>query len=245
MTNLNLLRDCIDNSYPRPNIDRYSDHWQKDWELGKVHTQNPLVYIKIQKNASTFFNEYLTADWRNINVKTENVDQYKNCDHFVVLRDPIERWITGMTTYLTLRKFSDGDNTNPVIFDGEFPEAFAAIRKSKWFKNVFQDFLIESTGVELHTCSQLWFISFFNLEKINFFYLNDKLGYQINHFLRIYNIENKCNNQKINQIPRTSGLYLFLNEMLRDAANVNFKNKLKDIYKYDYQFLENINFYAR
>lgn len=244
MNNLELFTRCINKSSEQTNIEHLSNSAHKDWEIGKIHNKNPLVYIKIQKNASSFFNEHLVNNWRNINVQTENMSHYQNHDHFVVLRDPIDRWVSGMTTYLTSRYHNGGVNELK-IFDAEFPEAFITIQKSKWFKNMFQEFLILSTAADLHTCSQLWFLSFFNLEKINFFFINDKLGYQINKFLHIYNIENKCNNHKINSTPRTSMMYLFLNEMLQDATNTSFKDKLKDIYKYDYEFLQNVDFYAR
>jgi hypothetical protein len=243
MQNNLVLQQFINEAYIQTNINFVEEaktEWV--WQRAKMHTQSPVGYIRINKNASQFFDKHLSDDWKIIHVKLDNLSPYKDYNYFATLRDPIERWISGITTYLTLHQSSP--NFGIQLFDGEFPEAFETLRRSKFFKNLFQDYLIEITGEDLHTCSQLWFISFFNLKKINFFYLNDRLGYQINKFLNVYNIKNTCNNYKINQTPQ-SELYSFINEMIRDESNVNFKNKLKNIYKYDYQFLENINFYAR
>lgn len=242
MQNKHIFQQLIDEACAQTNIDFVqgkNDDWV--WQRLKVHTQVPLGYIRINKNASQFFDKHLDDHWKIIHVKLDNLNLYKDYDYFVTLRDPIKRWISGITTYLMLHKNTDEFSIQ--LFDGDFPEAFETLRRSKFFKKLFNEYLIEITGSEIHTCSQLWFISFFNLEKINFFYLNDNLGYQINNFLNVYNIENTCNNYKINQTPQT-GLYSFLDEMIRDTSNINFKNKLKNIYKYDYQFLENIKFYA-
>lgn len=204
-----------------------------NWTVAMISPNNQICCIKIPKNGSSFFDKKLVG-WSNINSLPMS-DDYNNTMHnFTVLRDPLDRWVTGMVTYLQGIHEID-----------EFSEIATTIKRSNFFNDRFKDYLISCTGKDMHTFSQLWFLSFFDLKKTYFFKLNDKLGYQVNKFLHIYDIDNHCTNHKINQINSNHVLYLCLKEILFDYKNITFKQKLEDMYKQDYDFINGINFYAR
>jgi hypothetical protein len=202
------------------------------WNIAKVSPNCQIRYIKIYKNASTYFNKYL-SEWDDVNCY--GISSLRSMDNLVVLRDPLERWASGMVTYIRYNK----------LLDTDFTEDFTILNKSTVFSKLFEEYLISLTGKDLHTYTQLWPLSFIDLNETYFFKLNDKLGYQINKFLKIYNIDNRCNNLKINQANTRDMLYLCLKEMLFNYKHNTFKQKLEDIYKHDYEFIQNITFYAR
>lgn len=244
MDNLSVLQNCIDEASTRTNVKLFQDNTESPiwvWQRAKVHHEKSLVYIRINKNASQYFDFHLKDPWQIINVKEDNLDKIKNYDHFVTLRDPIDRWIAGTITYM-LRESSESFDIP--LLNEEIPTILHHLQDSNILRKIFLEYYISIAEVDIHTCSQLWFLSFFNLEKIIFFYMNDKLGYQINKFLQTYKIKNNFDNTKINTSPNIM-LYYFFNEMLNNSANTKFLDKLKQIYRYDYEFLRNIKFYAR
>ena len=84
------------------NLNHYWKHkGHNSFGLGMKNPTNDLFYKQIPKNASSMIRKVLhTMNWQ-----YELFDEHIIADGFktiVVLRDPFERWISGITEYLTL-----------------------------------------------------------------------------------------------------------------------------------------------
>ena len=85
-----------------------------------------LVYVNIPKNASSWisqqFNQGVNHDAENINYY--DIKDFTQCQFIVVLRDPLDRWISGMTQIIYTEPETDLDgvanNMNINTFDWKF-----------------------------------------------------------------------------------------------------------------------------
>ena len=63
------------------------------------HADSQYMYINIPKNASSWTKpNLLDHSWEFYNYRTDNLDKQA----LVVLRDPVDRWISGIAEFLTL-----------------------------------------------------------------------------------------------------------------------------------------------
>ena len=122
-----------------------------------------IFYLNIPKNASTYMTNLLLAnEWMHNDVYSPDI---KEC--IVVLRDPVDRWISGFATYAASWLLGEGygsdhfrddynDLTERVIFD----------------QLIFDD----------HTTEQVKFVEQLGDKKITFFKLNYDLGMNLESF---------------------------------------------------------------
>ena len=58
-------------------------------------------YVNIPKNASTFTSSWLMAsDWSSTTVGNRGINWNKIDDMIVIMRDPVDRWISGISQYI-------------------------------------------------------------------------------------------------------------------------------------------------
>ena len=86
------------------NILNFRNYWQnKGSEFGKCHTlpNSPWFWVNIPKNASSFTQTLFAheLDWEPYNYFDMDTSDKTS---IVVLRDPIERWISGIAEYINL-----------------------------------------------------------------------------------------------------------------------------------------------
>jgi len=76
---------------------------KKNHNIGEclVYREKKLMYINIPKNASSWTKDYLTNHygWKEY-ANFTNYPVLNNFRKIVILRDPIDRWLSGITTYL-------------------------------------------------------------------------------------------------------------------------------------------------
>ena len=137
------------------------DRWDElGHTLGECWFNNDLVYINIPKNATSTVKGYLIAEhWQN------STTPIVCSQYFTVLRDPLQRWISGMAQY----------QINSGRFDLTEEEIFTTI--------TFDD----------HTETQSYFLSPFDLDKIVWFKCDDTLRNLLERFLNIthYSFEDR------------------------------------------------------
>jgi len=144
----------------------YSDqHLMGDSTRLSLPDGGNLVYVQIPKNASSWVKYYLAQlGSRTYNYYDQGVDVVKDVVA-VILRDPIERWISGMAQVLT--GFS---LTHPMHVS-----------------NVDWDQITQSIFHNNHTQPQHEFIANLPHDRIVWFYCDSTLQGKFMHFLKQYN----------------------------------------------------------
>ena len=179
-------------------------------------------YLSIPKNASTFLtNVFKDQNWTHWNLTNGT---YKNV--IIVLRDPVERWISGIATYLC--SYVLGENYGSDHFVADYNEA---VERLLFDNIIFDD----------HTAPQSIFVN----EIPN---ISNRIFIRLNHKTLITEIANatgcpltvaegiadnsKETNYDINQISN----------FIRNRITPSLEKKLKDAYADDYRLLNSLNF---
>ena len=131
------------------------------------HNDSEYMYVYIPKNATSWTKpNLLDFGWEFYNYHTDNL----NKTALVVLRDPVERWLSGIAEYLYLyhRDFITSDLNK-------------AVRELVFDKIAFDD----------HTERQLYFIEGLDPAKCIFFKFGSEYRSQFSEFLNTINMPNK------------------------------------------------------
>jgi len=200
----------------------------------------PVVYLNTPKCASSFMKtQVLDLGWQQAlldlgpkevpedNIKVDVNDLEKI---IVVMRDPYDRWLSGIAEY-----FGEELGDNEGIFELlDHPLALEVIAD----RVAFDD----------HSESQLWFLQNVPLEKCVFFRQEQGLNYKISkYFSDVLNIPNKIASESPVHVS-TAGTYggrvkKHLDRLLR-KNNVCYM-KVLEYMEQDYEFIENmVTFYG-
>jgi len=200
-----------------------------------ISPDNTCVYLGIPKNASSFISRLLYDNkWklfindsnhfitRNTYIPTTSVQE---C--FIILRDPIDRWISGITQYLTSFRFETSLNQDITISQQTL------------------DILCEIIDVDDHTLPQHYF--FDNLyPKVpkTYFWVNEQLK---DNILCKYNlIDNNKNAMPVNN-NGTPDDSIIIRNLLKDkiTSHINSNNmiiqQIKDYYVQDYKIIDSVD----
>ena len=183
-------------------------------------------YIIIPKNASSYMRDLVeeTFGWTTEFNYNDNPKQ----KYIVVLRDPYERWITGVAEYFHL-------NHRNLSIDND----------------VLLHFMCQRVIFDVHTEEQRNFIQGINLKNITFFKLNENLSSN----LRFYVTEKKFHNQldlelnfnyfKKNTTIDSDEKVQLVNIIKRFLKNnPKYIHRIKDRYKLDYALIKKVKFYG-
>jgi hypothetical protein len=179
-------------------------------------------YVNIPKNASTalkrLFSNWEFSDFN----KFVDIDQPK---HLVVLRDPIDRWISGMTHYLWL------------LNKGRSEEEIRNLLNSQSFQNLIFDFVI----FDNHTLPQTCFLSGLDLDKITFFYFDEGVVPKIRDYVGDTNLilPKKLNTSSQSNIKLA--ISTTLKSVINDSPSMQYR--LNQYYFVDHQLLDKVKFY--
>jgi hypothetical protein len=216
---------CVDASKNKPeftfkeldyiqfNHDRIDVDFTKLWSNkghsfgeGLVSPDQQFFSLKIPKNASSFLVKNLVElDWEHA-----NIEDWPESNLLVVLRDPIDRWISGMVEYLFLYH-------EPTISQLSAP-----------FNYEFLPLLGERLGLSLlfermsfddHTERQCSFLQNVSLSKITWFRFDEGLKTNLSNFLTLQGYKNTLNEAtKVNS-----------NDTDTDPEIATLKRKLKEL----------------
>lgn len=203
--------------------------------VGRIYLSNryPIAYIPISKNASTWAKNYFS---NTLNWKLDSDESIKLFNHngwcifstlkfyrkIVILRDPIDRWISGIIQY-----FYTYVSDNFIINDEILDYFFAKI------------------CFDHHTMPQVNFLHNLQIDTIDFFMMNENLEHNLNNYL-FSNLPNEYI-----EIPnelyknKTSIMDKSVYDKIKELINTNpkYRNKITNFYKLDYQLINSVKFY--
>jgi len=212
--------------------DVYYDYWNyRGYEYSQCHYNEKIknVYINIPKNASTNVRHaMLDKEFCGINLlNSAFFPEHESAT--VVLRDPIERWISGITTYLDL--YVAKNDVGAFLYE---------IKNNKWFFEL----LFEKVTFDDHTEKQTYFLKPFDLSNCFYFYLDDMFEFRFTQFYLGEGIKLNFNHEFKN-ISSSNPVHSFFTEFLLDSRNLKYKEKLKAHFAEDYELINSVTFYGK
>ena len=181
-----------------------------------------LMYIHIPKNASSWTKPNLQDwKWEFYNYHTDNL-YHKHA--IIVLRDPIERWLSGIAEYFYLRhRCYQDDYITPGMFD----------------------LIFDRVAFDDHTEKQILFIENLNLNNSTFFYCDSGYREKFSKFLESYGMPNRYTfyeyqYQTIDNAFKTKWKRIFTN-IINEIPE--YQKKLEWYFAADYRLIQSVKFY--
>lgn len=182
-----------------------------------------LIYVNIPKNASTWTkNNLLRYNWEFYNYHLDNL-YYKHA--FIVLRDPVERWLSGISEYM-------------FIYHRNIDSAH--------FSKSFFDVIFDRVAFDDHTERQSLFLNGLNLNNCTFFNCDEEYKYYIRNFInarinKTYFFSQKHDHTNKESLERKKFRQIFSKAI---QENSKYLTNLKKYFNDDYKLINSITFYA-
>jgi len=193
---------------------------------GLISPNRNYRYVAIAKNASSSISNLL------FNNKWDSIEGGFNDDvtNIVVVRNPLERWISGMTEYLVGKNSSLGEITR------NLPNIFTHIN----FLN--DEFIIKIITDQIyfdgHTLPQTWYLEGINVKRTKFFYMDDEFKEKICDFLKVNKSLKNINESKRDKLKNN------VKEILQDivSKNINLTEEIDKHYYCDHKLIDSVKF---
>jgi hypothetical protein len=187
------------------------------------HPDHDLMYVNIPKNASSWTKpNLLDWNWENYNYHTDNL-YHKHA--IVVLRDPVERWLSGIAEYMFLyHRHLEVNNLT----------------------TCFLDIIFDRIAFDDHTEQQVLFLEKLNLKNCTFFLCNQFYRDLFSKFLNTKGMTNRYYNYEYQHVTEKDSHRKKFKQFFTSIVEKNSKyhNNLKSYFSKDYQLINSINFYA-
>ena len=208
----------------------FNKHINRGFHPGSMVVTEKFFYVPIPKNASSYMTALLRAnDWQLYNFLYDNITD-KKC--IILLRDPVDRWITGISQYLCSYVINDDFNSNDLIND--------------WSRLV-ETIIFDKVIFDDHTEQQCYFFNSIPIDQCVFFdstnqpevnikkYMNT-LGYDLDVNIELPKNES-IGNREHNKLCKFFTLWI--------QENPELMQRIKDVYHDDYNLIETVNFYGQ
>ena len=186
------------------------------------HSNGDLMYVNIPKNASSWTKpNLLDFNWEIYNYHTDNL-YYKTA--MIVLRDPVDRWTSGIAEYLYLYH-RDWANTA--------------------FTTELLDLIFDKIAFDDHTEKQVYFIEGLDLSRCVFFYFDDNYRENFSNFLAENGMPNKYHRYEKQHVSNNEPVRRNFKEIFnRELQNSKYYNQIKDYFKQDYELINSVKYYG-
>lgn len=184
-----------------------------------THHSTDLMYVHVPKNASSWTKPNLKDfGWEFYNYHTDGL----NKTAIVVLRDPVDRWISGIAEYLTLYHsdfiLNDTEVIN-LIFD----------------KICFDD----------HTERQVNFLHGLDTNRCIFFRCDEYYRHNFSKFLDEQGMANRYHRYEYQHVSDVSPIRKkFKNIFNNEIKNPKYLKAVKDYFAADYELINLVKFYG-
>jgi len=190
---------------------------------GRISPDNQYFYINIPKNASTYLDQRLSHNGWNIGNSSNG--SVAHLTPVVVLRDPVDRWISGITQYL-----------NSFVLNAYNGRALSAKDFINQYCEIFERFLFDQVIVDDHTMPQYYFVDDIDLNRAKYFYFGPTLS---DDFVLHFNLDPVVvdqNRRSDNINKRTIATYI--QQRLEDSRLLSV---IKTRYARDYELINQAN----
>jgi hypothetical protein len=183
------------------------------------HPNTDLMYVYIPKNASSWTKPNLKdLSWEFYNYHKDQLDKHA----LVVLRDPVERWLSGIAEYLTLYHPTltiDSTETLDIIFD----------------RVCFDD----------HTEQQIKFIHGLDTDRCTFFRCDSYYREDFSTFLDDHGIPNRYHKYEFQHVSESSPDRRRFQEIFRaQLEKSKYLTQIKNYYEEDYRLMDSVEYYG-
>jgi hypothetical protein len=201
--------------------------------------KNTYMIVCIPKNASTWLGSTLK-------VKGQITKSFNIHNKVCILRDPIERWLSGVAQYLSSEPGKRTRNKAQVL--DFFISAKEGVTSTGLQVNAVGP--NGSEGLDNHTIPQNRFVSKFisksDESSTTWFYLDDQFTenfytWASNNKITIPRYEKKINVSE--RDPIKSDLVKYYRDLINQYSFL--KNKIKYFYQEDFDLIERVNFYGK
>jgi hypothetical protein len=185
------------------------------------HPNSDLMYVNIPKNASSWTKpNLLDWSWENYNYHTDNL-YHKHA--MVVLRDPVDRWLSGIAEYLYLYHRN--------IPNGEFSQGFI-------------DVIFDRVAFDDHTERQSYFIQGIDTSNCTFFWFDDDYRTNFSRYLAEHSMPNKYNRYAKQHVSDLEPVRKNFKEIFKNLINDSkYLYQIKDYFKDDYDLINSVKYY--
>ena len=196
---------------------------------------NTTFYVNIPKNASSLVSGWLyESGWTSATIGSNNVN-WKNINNIVIiLRDPIERWVSGISQYI-----------KGCIIDTRIsPKSVSVNDFLKNYNNVVEKLIFDQPNMfDDHVWPQYCF--FENIlpdVKRTYFYINENLELNLKEKLTLKKVDSssldyhKSSDDEELKILKE----FFTNKIYPPTGDSKLYEKLKEIYKKDYELIGSV-----
>jgi hypothetical protein len=187
------------------------------------HPDTDLMYVNIPKNASSWTKPNLKDwGWQHYNYHTDNL-YHKHA--LVVLRDPVERWLSGIAEYMYL-------------YHRDLDAAHLS--------NYFFDLVFDRIAFDDHTEQQVLFLEKLNLDNCTFFWCGSHYRELFSQFLINRGMTNNYFKYDYQHVTDDSPERKKFKEIFKQVLKQNSKyiTKLDWYFANDYKLIRSIKFYA-
>jgi len=187
-----------------------------------THSESDLMYINIPKNATSWTKPNLADfEWEFYNYHTDNL-YHKTA--MVVLRDPVERWASGMAEYLYLyhRDWTTSSFTTELL-----------------------DLIFDKIAFDDHTEKQVYFIEGLDLSRCVFFKFDEHYRENFSNFLAENGMPNNYRNYAKQHVSDNDAIRKQFKEIFTQALkNSKYLNQVEDYFRQDLKLIEQTQFYG-
>lgn len=188
------------------------------------HQNTNLMYINIPKNASSWTKPNLKDwGWEHYNYHFDNL-YHKHA--LVVIRDPLDRWISGIAEYFYL--YHNNIDVNHLG------------------KSYF-DLIFDRIAFDDHTEKQVLFIEKLEPTNCTFFYCDQSYRENFSHYLNTCDMPNRYFKYEYQHVSNNDFLRNRFKNFFTELLDQNqlYKDKVKDYYIDDYRLIERVYFYNK
>lgn len=191
---------------------------------GGFISNSGLFYLNIPKNASTFLSNVLLENgWEHYNIYDT---QHKVHKCLVVLRDPIDRWISGFATYASSWLLGSGYGSDHFVQD---------------YNQLVERIIFDNLIFDDHTTPQAEYIKQLPPVDVVYFKLSDQLTKQVSKCINSDLVVNAVDgNVSENNYDQRQISTLIRQRVESDLA---LKAKIIEQYKCDFNLISSVQFY--
>jgi len=196
-----------------------------------------LIFVSIPKNASTWVGENYFHQGNNCeNLKyydIENIVKINRCKFIVILRDPLDRWISGMTQMIYTEPYQPFEQVNNMHID-----------TFDW------ETVIATVAYDNHTQKQINFTRVVLFENIIWLKFDDHLKENFIDLMSSYGIQlinNEGDANNAANITKNHDVKTSVMEKIIDALNQHpeYSQKIIEYYHEDYALINSVEFYKK